>query len=117
MPAVYDQIATKPIEICTRRSVVYISGDMTLRTSPEVSAAVLDALETGSQPRLILDLSGVAHIDSSGLATLVEALREANKHRVRLILSGLNHSLRRILDRMRLSHMFEIAPTVQEALA
>jgi anti-sigma B factor antagonist len=77
----------------------------------------INGLLAVDQPdRLILDLEGVTHIDSSGLGTLLAGMREANERQVRFTLSGLNISLRHTLERTRLYSLFEIRPTLQDAL-
>ncbi|MCP4275675.1 MAG: STAS domain-containing protein, partial [Gammaproteobacteria bacterium] len=51
--------------------VIYLSGDIDLSTSPEARTHMLDCLR--NTPRLLVDLSQVSYIDSSGVAILVEA--------------------------------------------
>jgi len=96
--------------------IVRVAGEVDCTTSGELREEI-DQLLTVDQPdRLILDLEGVTHMDSSGLGTLLAGLRDANKRQVRFTLSGLNRSLRHTLERTRLYSLFEIRPTVQEAL-
>jgi anti-sigma B factor antagonist len=97
-------------------SVVHIQGDIDLRSSPELRSAVLDLFEHRGQERVVLDLKGVNYIDSSGVASLVEGLQEAKKRKARFILTGLNDAPRHVLDLTRLTSVFEIAQSVEEAL-
>jgi anti-sigma B factor antagonist len=97
-------------------SVVHVQGDIDLKTSPEVRSAILDLFENRGQERVILDLKGVNYIDSSGIASLVEGLQQAKKRKARFILSGLNEAPRHVLDLTRLTNVFEITETVEEAL-
>ena len=97
-------------------SVVHVQGDIDMKTSPEVRAAILDLYEKRGQERVVLDLAGVKYIDSSGVAILVEGLQEAKKRKARFILSGLNEAPRHVLDLTRLTSVFEITQTVDEAL-
>jgi len=98
-------------------SVVHVEGDIDLKTSPELRSAILDLYENRGQERVILDLAGVNYIDSSGVASLVEGLQEAKKRKARFILSALNDSPRHVLELTRLTKVFEITKTVEEALA
>jgi anti-sigma B factor antagonist len=98
-------------------SVVHVDGDIDLKTSPELRAAILDLYEKRGQERVIIDLAGVNYIDSSGVASLVEGLQEAKKRNARFILCALNDAPRRVLELTRLTKVFEIARTVEEALA
>lgn len=97
-------------------SVVHVVGDIDLKTSPELRAAVLDLFENRGQERVILDLAGVNYIDSSGVATLVEGLQEAKKKNARFILCALNQAPRHVLELTRLTKVFAITQTVEEAL-
>lgn len=97
-------------------SVVHVQGEIDLQTSPSLRAAILDLFENRGQERVILDLTGVKYIDSSGIASLVEGLQEARKRNARFILSGLNEAPRHVLDLTRLTSVFEITQTVEEAL-
>jgi anti-sigma B factor antagonist len=99
-----------------RASVVSVAGDIDWRNSGELHAAIHGALTGDPIARLVVDLHGVTRIDSSGLGTLLDGLRAAQHKDVRFILCGLENSLRRVLERMRLSALFEIRPTRQEAL-
>ena len=97
-------------------SVVSVAGDIDWANSPELYAAIHHALSGNHVSRLVVDLHGVNHIDSSGLGTLLDGLRTAKHMSVRFILCGLENSLRRALERTRLSTLFDICPTQQEAL-
>ena len=111
---------TKDLELNIVRngacSVIEITGDIDLKTSPQLRAAILDLYEKRGQERVILDLKGVNYIDSSGVASLVEGLQEAKKRKARFILSRLNEAPRHVLDLTRLTSVFEITQTVDEAL-
>jgi len=97
-------------------SVVSVVGNVDCTTSRELLAEIKELLTTDHPARLILDLKGVTHIDSSGVGTLVEGLHDAKRRHVCFRLSGLNDSLRHMLERMHLSILFDIRPTVEEAL-
>jgi anti-sigma B factor antagonist len=97
-------------------SVVHIHGEIDLKTSPELRDALLDLFRKRSQERVILDFQGVTYIDSSGVASLIEGLHEAKTKKARLILANLGDSARHVLDLTRLTSVFEIAKTVEDAL-
>jgi anti-sigma B factor antagonist len=96
--------------------IVRVAGEVDCTTSGELRQEIDQLLTVDHPDRLILDLEGVTHMDSSGLGTLLAGLRDANKRHVRFTLSGLNRSLRHTLERTRLYSLFEIRPTVHEAL-
>jgi len=96
--------------------IVRVAGALDCSTSEELREKINGLLAVDQPDRLILDLEGVTHIDSSGLGTLLAGMREANDRQVRFTLSGLNISLRHTLERTRLYSLFEIRPTLQDAL-
>lgn len=72
------QIATAP---GSDRYVVTVSGEVDLATSPDLDAAIITALESGTEA-VTIDLTDVSFMDSSGLGVVVRALkrcREADK--------------------------------------
>ena len=97
-------------------SIVYIIGEVDLYSSPQLRDAILDLFRKRGQQKVILNLTGAPYIDSSGIASLVEALQEAKRQEARLILVGLNDGPRHVLELMRLANIFEIAATEREAL-
>jgi anti-sigma B factor antagonist len=96
--------------------IVQVAGDLDSTNSGELREEINELLTADRPDRLILDLEGVTHMDSSGLGALLAGLDDANKRDVRFTLSGLNRSLRQTLERTRLYSLFEIRLTVQEAL-
>ncbi len=66
---------------------------------------------------LLLNLSGVEFVNSSGLGALVSVMKEVRVLKGRLSLSDLDSFVQELLDITQLSQIFEIFPTEQEALA
>ncbi len=99
------------------RSVVEVTGDIDLYTSPKLRETVLDLFRKRGQDVVIVDLQQVHYIDSSGIASLVEGLQEAKKTDARFVLAGLNEAPRHVLELTRLLSVFEIAGSVDEASA
>jgi anti-sigma B factor antagonist len=75
-----------------------VHGHFDIESSPAVRIQVLRLFEASSPGTLTIDLAGVTRIDSSGLATLIEALRIARDHDAELRLSGLHEELRRLFE-------------------
>ena len=64
--------------------------------------------EQNLAPKLMcIDLSSVTHIDSSGIATLIEALKIARRHKTELRLQGLHDALLRIFQVTGLVSLFK----------
>jgi anti-sigma B factor antagonist len=84
------------------------------------SVALRDTLRraTAAQPRLlILDLSGTVYIDSSGVATIVEALQAVRAYKGKLVLAGMRPQVRGTFEIVRLDRVFVMVDSVGEALA
>ena len=76
---------------------------------------ILGLLEAGGQ-RLIVDLSGVSFIDSSGLGALLSGYKNANLRSGSFALAGLQPRVQSMFELTRLHRVFEIFPTVEAAL-
>jgi anti-sigma B factor antagonist len=64
-------------------------GELDLATTGQLHAALLAALDSGSRRRIVLDLSRLTFIDSSGIHLIVLAGRlAAERHRELLLLRG-----------------------------
>jgi anti-sigma B factor antagonist len=70
-------------------STVRVSGFLVIDTSPQLRACLLRIVERRVSPAIVIDLSGVSYLDTSAIATLVEAARVARAHGVRLRAIGL----------------------------
>lgn len=108
------------MQISTRQSgnstIVDVVGDIDLYNSPDVRKVLLDTLKEKRAPRVILNLQHVKYIDSSGVASLVEGLKISRTLNSRLILFGLSHAAREVLELSRLIKVFEVYATEEEAL-
>lgn len=65
--------------------------------------------------RIILDMSGVAFIDSSGLGAIVASMKQLGPER-RLDLAGLTPSVDKVFRLTRMDTVFRLFATPQEAL-
>lgn len=95
--------------------VVAISGEVDLSTSPKVRDALLDCIFAGST--VVVDLSQVAYIDSSGVASLVEAFQNAKTRKQGFALASVGATPMRVLKLARLDQVFVINDTVDDAVA
>ncbi len=93
--------------------VVAITGEVDLSWSSEVRAAVLDAVN--AHCAVLVDLSGVSYIDSSGIAALVEGYQKAKGRDVRFGLLNISQSVRAVLELARLDQVFPIHDDLSSA--
>ena len=100
-----------------KTTILDLSGDIDLANSPAVRKALLKELRDSRTPRVVMNLSKVRYIDSSGVASLVEGLKAARDVGSRFILFGLSTSAREVLQLSRLLKIFEVYDNEEQALA
>jgi len=109
------------VQISARRNdgttIFDLSGDIDFANSPEVRQSLLREIRESRVPRVVVNLSGVHYIDSSGVASLVEGLKASRDLGSRFILFGLSTAAREVLQLSRLLKVFEIYDSEEEALA
>ena len=98
------------------QSVLPLEGEIDLHVSPKVDAALQILIEKKPE-KLIVDLSRVTYIDSSGLAVLIGAIKDVEGHGGKFALAGLQEAVALTFEVARLDQVFRIFPTVDAALA
>ena len=83
--------------------------------APKVKSEVVALYQTGTV-NLIFDLSPVKYVDSSGLSALLLANRASKQVGGLLVLVGLNEHVSKLIHISKLDEVFEILPTVAEAV-
>ena len=94
--------------------VVVLEGDIDLEHSPAARQVLLGAVDR-MQP-VVVDLGSVSYIDSSGVASLVEAFQHARKAGCPFALAAVSASARRVLQLGRLDQIFTIHETLADGL-
>ena len=98
------------------RNVLPLEGQIDLNVSAKVADSLAQLIKD-KPARLVVDLSGVNYIDSSGLAVLINGMRDMEDYGGIFILAGVQEEVRPILESARLENFFLIFPSVDEALA
>ena len=95
--------------------LVTVAGEIDMVTTPTLRAFLQQQLE---QPAslLVIDLTGVRFLGSSGLAVLVETLSGARERRIGLRLVCNSREVKRPLEVTGLTELFEIHPDPSTAL-
>jgi anti-sigma B factor antagonist len=96
-------------------TIVDLVGQIDLGSSPALRKTLLDSLKVTKY--MAINLGGVSYIDSSGIASLVEVLREAQDTKKRLVLFGVGGAVLQVLQLTRLTGIFEIVQTEEEVLS
>ena len=88
--------------------IVRLNGRIDVDSSPDIRDCLLDILSGKESVHTVtVDLSDVNHIEASGIATLVEALKIAGPRQIRLHLQGLHGSVLRLFEVTGLLPLFE----------
>ena len=108
------KISLRRIETAT---ILDVTGNIDMSNSPEVRKALLREIREKGVTRVVLNLTAVAYIDSSGVASLVEGLKASRDSGSRFVLFGLSESAREVLKISRLLKLFEVYDDETQAIA
>ena len=95
---------------------VAVEGQLVVGNRAEFKQLVFDQLEAGAR-RVLIDFSGTAYIDSSGLGALVSLGKRIRDEGGALHLTGLNDDLRTLFELTRLDTLFQLFDARADALA
>ncbi|MCP3941025.1 MAG: STAS domain-containing protein [Desulfobacteraceae bacterium] len=96
-------------------SLVHVEGEIDMFTSPSLRDTLLPFFKKKVRG-IIVDLSLVSFMDSSGIATLVEGWQWSKKENRQFILTGLGKTVFNALSLTKLDDVFTIKDDVQVAL-
>jgi anti-sigma B factor antagonist len=92
---------------------VSLNGRFVANVAPEVRDDILTQMSDGMN--VLFDLSNMVHIDSSGLGVLVQVLQKAKASGGKVVLAALKPAPKIVFDITKVSRVFEIVPTVEDA--
>lgn len=95
-------------------SIVTIEGDVDLYSSPKAREVFLDCV--AKKLPVLVDLSNVGYIDSSGVASLVECLQASRKAGRNFALASVSEAALKVLRLARLDKVFTIFDTVEDGI-
>jgi anti-anti-sigma factor len=97
-------------------TIVRASGRIDVDSSPDLRDCLLVILSADPLPGAItVDLAGVPYIETSGIATLIEALRIARHRQTAFCLQGLGGSALRLFEVTGVLALFEASNCGQKA--
>lgn len=99
---------------CGGVDVFALEGDIDLHYAPSLRS-VLQAKIKARCPALIVDLSAVTFIDSTGLSVIIEYFRDSGAHGGVLCLCGLNEALKGIFRIVGLDRTIPMFASADEA--
>ncbi len=101
----------QPLEIRIERKddsvIVQPTGEIDLSCSADLRHELRD-VQRSKPKKLIIDLQQVPYMDSSGVATLVEAMQSARREKTSLILCSLQDKVRSMFEIAKLDSVFTI---------
>jgi anti-sigma B factor antagonist len=97
-------------------ALVAVEGDVDMYSSPDLRQT-LQRLTSDRVKVIAVDLSAVDFMDSSGIATLVQALKEARPYGGEIRLARPGGNVMRVLKLSNLTSLFPVFETVDEACA
>ena len=96
--------------------VLDVTGEIDIYTTPQFKEAVSAAIDQ-NKPAIVINMSHVTYMDSSGFGTLLSATKRLRPLDGALYLSGCNEAIQRMLQITRLNTIFGVYATEAEALA
>ncbi len=110
-----DNSPVTSIRWADRNAIVEVVGAIDLPHSGAFQEELMVLLEK-NPGRIIVDLSRVPYMDSSGLASLVKLLSRSRKKDIDVSLAGLTGRVQSLFEITRLEKVFETHATIAEAL-
>jgi len=96
-------------------AVLRLCGRIDIDSSPALRDRFLALFKAPPTKVVNIDLSAVTHIDSSGVATLIETLKMARSHNVEVSLQGLEGRLLRLFQSTGILSLFNETQTGTQA--
>ena len=101
-------------EIKENIGFIIVEGEVDMFSSPGLRDELVPFFEKGING-IIVDLSGVSFMDSSGIATLVEGLQWSKKGNKEFVLTGLGTNVMNALSLTKLDNVFTIKTDTEDA--
>ena len=98
-------------------AVIAISGRLALGGETEKLEAALTKLLAGESKSVVLDITGLDYVDSSGVGMLVSCLTKLKKSGGEMKVAGANPRIRRIFTMTGVESMMSLYDTVSAATA
>jgi anti-anti-sigma factor len=87
-------------------TTVVVSGRVTVDSSPHLRSVLRETIGAAPSAGMVIDLTGSPYLDTSAIATLLEAATLASTRAVPLRLIGLRGDARVVAEATELDHIF-----------
>jgi len=95
-------------------SILALAGRLDALLAREFKNKIAEQLDAGRR-KLVLDMTAVDFIDSSGLGALVGSLKNVTKEQGEIRIAGLSPQVQTIFELTRLHRIFDLYKTVEAA--
>jgi anti-sigma B factor antagonist len=79
-------------------ATVLVAGEIDVASRPLLDDAIREAVAADGTESVVVDLSGVTFLDSSGIAALLKGRRVADEHQVAYRVTGARDLVQRVLE-------------------
>ena len=98
------------LSVETRRAdahtIVSVTGRVTVDSSPQLRSVLHEAIATAPPAEVVIDFTATRYLDTSAIATLLEAATLASKRGVALSVTGLSGETRLVAEATELDRIF-----------
>lgn len=95
-------------------SIYRVEGDIDINTSPDLKKS-FDKVTGEKRDKVVINLKGVGYVDSSGLATLVEILKNLRAYGGKLKLTNMSSKVLGLFEITKLDKLFDISAEEEDA--
>ena len=96
--------------------ILELEGELDFHTSPNLRDR-LHQFADKKIGKVLVNLKKINYIDSSGLATFVEAFQKIKRYDGKLVLAGLAPAVRSVFEIAKLDSVFSLAASEDEAIS
>lgn len=97
--------------------VIRLNGELDMHTAPSFRQIADAGLKSPTVKNLVVVLTDVPFMDSSGIGALLGRYRIIQERQGKMVLVGMNHAVRRVLEMAGVLEIADIADTERRALA
>ncbi len=96
--------------------ILYLQGKLDVHVSADIEKEINKIIGQESECHMLLNLSSVEYMSSSGLRIFVATMRILKESKRKLKLCSMNNAVKKIFEVVELMDMFDIHETEEEAL-
>jgi len=97
--------------------VVYLAGRLDVHLSADIEKEINSIIKNEPEAHLLLNLSDVEYMSSSGLRIFVSTMRILKESKRKLKLCNMNNAVKKIFEVVELMDMFDIFDSEEEAVS